>query len=269
LAQAEFEGKVVLVTGAASGICRAVFYAFVEAGAKGVLVDVDEEWGARIVEDVRARGQQAWFFRADVTDSRQVARVFEQTVAAAGGVDIVVHGADIRVRHEVVDTPEEEWDAKVGVVLKGGFLLCKEGARQMIRQGRGGRLILFGSTGGVVPRIGSAAHTVSKAGLVMLARVLAMELGRHGITVNVVGPGLTRIEGPARKSPLSDEYTQNFLREVPLGRLAWYEEMVHATLYFASERARYTTGQVIYVDGGYSAGKMGVIGAISEWRPPA
>lgn len=269
MTDSEFHGKVALVTGAASGICRSIFHAFIERGAKGVLVDVDEEWGARIVEEVRAQGRRAWFFKADVGDSRQVERLFEQTVVECGGVDIIVHGADIRVRHEVVDTPEEEWDAKLGVVLKGAFLLCRDGARQMIRQGRGGRLILIGSTGGVVPRIGSAAHTVSKAGLVMLARVLAMELGRHGITANVVGPGLTRIEGPARKGPLSEEYTQNFLREVPLGRLAWYEEMVHAALYFASEQARFTTGQVLYVDGGYSAGKVGVIGGIPEWRPPA
>lgn len=263
----EYDGKVVVVTGGASGICRAVLTAFVEQGARGVIADVDDEYGAGAVRDLQASGHHARFVRANVADAAQVTRLFDQVETAFGGVDVVIHGADIRVKNEVADTPEDEWDAKLDVVLKGAFLMCREGARRMIRQGRGGRLINIGSTGGLVPRVGSAAHTVSKMGVVMLTRVLAMELAKHHITANVMAPGLTDVEGPSRKGPTSEEYTRNFLREVPMGRLGRYDEMVHAVLFFASESARYVTGQVIYVDGGYGAGKLGVTGETSVFRP--
>jgi NAD(P)-dependent dehydrogenase (short-subunit alcohol dehydrogenase family) len=263
----EFTGKVAVVTGAASGICRAIIEAFVREGARGVIADVDQEWGEDVARALRAAGGEARFVRTNVADPSHVARLFEEAVSTCGAVDIVVHGADIRVKNEVVDTPEDEWDAKLGVVLKGAFLVCREGARHMIRQGRGGRVINIGSTGGLVPRIGSAPHTVSKTGVVMLTRVLAMELARYDITANVVAPGLTEVEGPSRKGPISDEYTRNFLREVPMGRLGRYAEMVHATLFFASAQARYVTGQVLYVDGGYGAGKLGVTGETSVFRP--
>jgi NAD(P)-dependent dehydrogenase (short-subunit alcohol dehydrogenase family) len=268
LREQEFDGKVAVVTGAASGICRAVITAFVEQGARGVIADVDDDYGEAAAAELRAAGGQARYVRTNVADAAQVARLFDQTDAAFGGVDIVVHGADIRVKNEIVDTPEDEWDAKLGVVLKGAYLMCREGARRMIRQGRGGRLINVGSTGGLVPRIGSATHTVSKMGVVMLTRVLAMELARHRITANVIAPGLTDVEGPSRKGPTSDEYTRNFLREVPMGRLGRYDEMVYATLFFARDAARYVTGQVLYVDGGYGAGKLSVTGETSIFRPP-
>ena len=263
----EYNGKVVVVTGGASGICRAVVTAFVEAGARSVIADVDDEYGAATVQDLRAQGHDVRFVRTNVASESQVTRLFDETEQAYGGVDIVIHGADIRVKNEIVDTPEDEWDDKLSVVLKGAFLMCREGARRMIRQGRGGRLINIGSTGGLVPRIGSATHTVSKMGVVMLTRVLAMELAKHDITANVMAPGLTEVEGPSRKGGTSDEYTRNFLQEVPMGRLGRYDEMVHAVLFFASERARYVTGQVIYVDGGYGAGKLRVTGATSVFRP--
>lgn len=263
----EYEGKVVVVTGGASGICRAIVTAFVERGARGMIADIDDDYGAAAVRDLQASGHHARFVRTNVADAAQVGRLFDETERAFGGVDIVIHGADIRVKNEVVDTPEDEWDEKVDVVLKGAFLMCREGARRMIRQKRGGRLINIGSTGGLVPRIGSSAHTVSKMGVVMLTRVLAMELAKHEITANVMAPGLTDVEGPSRKGPTSDEYTRNFLREVPMGRLGRYDEMVHAVLFFASAQARYVTGQVVYVDGGYGAGKLGVTGSTSVFRP--
>jgi NAD(P)-dependent dehydrogenase (short-subunit alcohol dehydrogenase family) len=263
----DFSGKVAVVTGGASGICRAIVNAFVEGGARAIIADVDDEYGEAAARDLRAGGGEVRYVRTNVADAAQVTRLFDESVAAFGGIDIVVHGADIRVKNEVVDTAEDEWDAKLGVVLKGAFLMCREGARRMIRQGRGGRLINVGSTGGLVPRVGSATHTVSKMGVVMLSRVLAMELAPHGITANVIAPGLTDVEGPSRKGPTSEEYTHNFLREVPMARLGRYDEMVYATLFFAREAARYITGQVVYVDGGYGAGKLSVTGATSVFRP--
>lgn len=264
----EFEGKVAIVTGAASGIGRSIFVALVERGAKGVIADLDEEWGDRIAAEMRRSGLHVMFVKTDVSRSADVARVYQETVKAYGGVHILVNAAGIRVRNEVVDLPEEDWDAQLNVQLRGPFLMCRDGARQMIKQGRGGRIVNLGSNVVSVPHRGSASHGVSKAGVVHLTKVLALELGQHNITVNVVAPSITEVAWPARKPAPSEEFINNYLPEVPMGRLVRPQENVDAVLFFASDRAGFVTGQVLYVDGGYSAGKMAVRGATTPWMPP-
>lgn len=267
-AEREFEGRVTVVTGAASGIGRSILTAFAERGARCVLVDMDEEWGGGVADDLRQRGHKVLFVRTDVSKSQQVTRLFQEAIGAYGGVDILVNAAGIRVRNEVVDLSEDDWDAQLSVQLKGTFLMCREGARQMIKQGRGGRLVNLGSNVVSVPHRGSAAHGVSKAGVVHLSKVLALELGRYNITVNVVAPSITEVAWPARKAPLSEEFLRNFLPEVPLGhRLVRPQENVEAVLFFASDRASFITGQTLYIDGGYSAGKMIVTGPTTPWKP--
>lgn len=264
----EFEGKVAVVTGSVSGIGRSILTAFVHSGARGVMADIDEEWGSPIVEQMRREGHDVLFVKTDVSRGDQVDRLFEETVRRYGSVDIVVNAVGIRVRNEVVDMSEHEWDAQINAQLKGTFLMCRAAARQMIRQGRGGRIINLGSNVVSVPHRGSASHGVSKAGVVHLTKVLALELGAHGITVNVVAPSLTEVAWPARKAPLSQEFLSNFLPEVPISRLVRPQENVDAVLFFASERAGFVTGQTLYVDGGYSAGKMRVTGPTTPWMPP-
>jgi NAD(P)-dependent dehydrogenase (short-subunit alcohol dehydrogenase family) len=218
---------------------------------------------------MRREGHEVSFVRTDVSRSDQVARLFEEVVRMFGAVDIVVNAAGIRVRNEVVDMSEEEWDAQLNVQLKGVFLMCREAARQMIRQGRGGRIINLGSNVVSVPHRGSASHGVSKAGVVHLTKVMALELGRYGITINVVAPSITEVAWPQRKAALSDEFLKTFLPEVPMGRRVRPHENVDAVLFFASERASFITGQTLYIDGGYSAGKMSVTGATTPWVPSA
>jgi len=268
MAAREFDGKVAIVTGSASGIGRSILTAFAQGGARGVLVDVDDEWGRRIEEEMRRSGNDILFVKTDVSNGAQVDRLFEETVKAYGSVDIIVNAAGIRVRNEIVDLSEQEWDAQLDIQLKGPFLMCRAGARQMIKQGRGGRLINIGSNVIAVPHRGCAPHAVSKAGVVQLTKVLALELGRYGITVNVVAPSLTEVAWPARKLPPSDEFLSNFMPEAPLGRLVRPEENVAAVLFFASDKAAFITGQTLAIDGGYSAGKMCVQGPTTPWMPP-
>lgn len=264
----EFEGKVAIVSGAASGIGRSILTALAERGARVVIADMDAEWGPQVADGLSAGGQPALFVRTDVSKSGQVMHLFDETAKVFGGVDVVVNAVGIRVRNEVVDLSEEDWDAQLGVQLKGTFLMCREGARRMITQGRGGRIVNLGSNVVSVPHRGSASHGVSKAGVVHLTKVMALELGQHNITVNVVAPSITEVAWPARKAPLSEEFLRNFLPEVPLGqRLVRPHENVEAVLFFASERASFITGQTLYVDGGYSAGKMIVTGPTTPWRP--
>jgi NAD(P)-dependent dehydrogenase (short-subunit alcohol dehydrogenase family) len=255
----EFDGKVVIVTGASSGICRVTLMSFVRAGARGVIADINEEWGQQVAAQLRGEGGEVTFIRTNVADSASVNGLVEQTVARYGGLDIFVNCAGVGIHKTVVEMTDEEWDFQVDTQLRAIFLTCRAAARQMIAQGRGGRIVNFGSTAGAVARVRAAPHCASKAAVVQLTKVLALELGPHKITVNVVAPGLTDIKAISKAGP-SPEYAQRFINEVPIGRLADPQEIADTVLFVASERSRFLTGQAIYVDGGYSSGKMSIDG---------
>jgi NAD(P)-dependent dehydrogenase (short-subunit alcohol dehydrogenase family) len=254
-----YEGKVVIVTGAASGLCRATLEAFVRAGARGVIADVNEEGGHRVAEGLRNAAGEAVFVRTDVRDTTSVDDLVRRTVERWGGLDVLVNCAGVGVHKTVVEMTDEEWDFQVDTQQRAVFLTCRAVARQMIAQGRGGRIVNFGSTGGLVGRVRAAAHGASKAGVVHFTKVLALELGPYGITVNVVGPGLIDIRDISNAYSTS-EYAQRFANEVPLGRLGRPEEIANTVLFVASDEASFINGQAIYVDGGYSAGKLSIDG---------
>ncbi len=255
----EFAGKVAIVTGAASGIGRVILTRFVQAGARAVLADTDAEWGERVARELHDQGHAVLFVRTDVRDSAQVDAMVTKAVKQFGRIDILVHGAGVTVHKDIVDISDAEWDLQINVQLRGAFLLSRAVARQLIAQGEGGRLILIGSTSGNNARVQSGPHAVSKAGEIQLVHVLALELGQHGITANVVSPGLTDISGISR-TVQHQEYQQAFITQVPLGRLAKPDEIANAVLFIASDKASFITGQLLCVDGGYSAGKLAVQG---------
>jgi NAD(P)-dependent dehydrogenase (short-subunit alcohol dehydrogenase family) len=206
-----------------------------------------------------AAGHEVLFCQTDIRESAQVDAAVQQAVERFGRVDILVHGAGVGVHKEVVDLSDDEWDLQIDVQLRGAFLLSRAVGRELIKQGEGGRIILIGSTSGNNARPNSGPHAASKAGEIQLMRVMALELGKHRITANVVSPGLTDISGISR-SFQNPEYQKAFITQVPLGRLAVPDEIADAVLFFASDRARFVTGQVLCVDGGYSAGKLAVNG---------
>ncbi len=146
------------------------------------------------------------------------------------------------------------------VQLKGAFLCSRAAARQLIKQGASGRIINIGSTATSNARIQASPHCASKAGVVMLTKVMALELGKHGITVNCVSPGLTDVSEVSRHGGASPEYIEAFLCSVPLGRLGEPREIANMVLFVASDQAEFVTGQHITVDGGYSAGKLTIRG---------
>lgn len=267
MADNRFEGRVVVVTGAASGIGRAIITAFVREGAKAVLVDLDQEWAQKVAQALRASGGEVVVSLTNVAKADQVDAMLQATLEAFGRIDILVNNAGVGVHKEVVDLSEEDWDYQVDVQLKGTFLCSRAAARQMIKQGGGARIINIGSTASVNARLAAAPHCVSKAGVVMLTKVMAMELGRHNITVNCVSPGLTDVAATSRYSGPSAEYIEAFLNMVPLHRLGQPEEIASMVLFFASDQAEFITGQHVLVDGGYSAGKLSVQGPRPSSHP--
>ena len=195
--------------------------------------------------------------QVDVTNSGQVDAAVEGAAEAYGSLDILVNVGGFGFNSPIVDMREEDWDLVLGVNLKGQFLCARAAARRMIQQGNGGRIVNIASTAANNARYAGGAYCAAKAGVVQLTKVLALELGEYGITVNAVGPGFT--ETPATVES-SDEYRANFLAQVPAGRAGRTSDIANAVMFLASPSAEYVSGQAIYVDGGYSAGKLTVRG---------
>ncbi len=250
-------GKSAIVTGSASGIGREIALTMSADGASVTVADRNLEGAEAVARQIAESGGTARAAQVDVTDSGQVDNLVASTVAAYSSVDILVNVAGFGFNSPIVEMQEEDWDLVLGVNLKGQFLCCRAAARRMIEQGNGGRIVNIASTAANNARYAGGAYCAAKAGVVQLTKVLALELGEHGITVNAVGPGFT--ETPATVES-SDEYRANFLAQVPAGRSGRTSDIANAVLFLASPSAEYVNGQTIYVDGGYSAGKLTVRG---------
>ena len=250
-------GKSAIVTGSASGIGREIALTLAANGASVTVADINPEGAEAVAAQIRDSDGSATAARVDVTDSTQVEAVADASVAAFGSLDILVNVAGFGFNSPIVDMQEEDWDRVLGVNLKGQFLCSRAAARRMIAQGTGGRIVNIASTAANNARYAGGAYCAAKAGVVQFTKVLALELGEYGITVNAVGPGFT--ETPATVES-SDEYRSNFLSQVPAGRSGRTSDIANAVLFLAPPTSEYINGQAIYVDGGYSAGKLTVRG---------
>jgi NAD(P)-dependent dehydrogenase (short-subunit alcohol dehydrogenase family) len=245
----DFSGQVVVVTGGARGIGRGAAEAFGAAGAGVWVIDVDEPAGEAVARGVRERGGRATFVAADVTDRARVRAAFERIVGEAGRLDVLVNCAGGFVRQlSVEDTPEDEWDRIVDLNLKTAFLCAQAAIPAFKRQGSG-RIVNVGSIAGVTAFAGtSPPYAAAKAAVHALTRVLAMELGRYGVTANAVAPGTTASErvvavrGPEQLAAIG--------RDTALGRVAEVSDIVGSILFLASPEGGYLTGQTISVNGG-------------------
>ncbi|MCH8817729.1 MAG: SDR family oxidoreductase [Chloroflexi bacterium] len=253
------EGKTAIVTGGAHGLGRAIALRLADDGADVMVADVLGPDAEVVAESVRAKGRHAASFEVDVSDSAAVGAMVMAAVEAFGHVDLLVNNAGVSGEAGLLEMEEAHWDRIMGVNLKGNFLCSQAVAREMVARGEGGRIVNITSTAGANARPGASAYASSKAGIIQFTRVLALELGRHGITVNAVGPGMT-LTGSEVKRPPTEEYQAAFVGQVPMGRAGTPSDVAAAVAFLASPDAAYINGQVIFVDGGYSAGKLSVSG---------
>ncbi len=246
------EGKVAIITGAASGIGLASARRFVQQGARVVIVDLDEGKVAQVVQDLGA--ERASGFVADVTDEQRIARLVAETVERYGKIDIYYNNAGIPLSSTPVEKLElAQWQRIMDVNATAIFLATKALVQQMKGQG-GGSIIVTASTAGIRPRPGLSAYNASKGAAILLVKSLAIELAPFNIRVNAICPVATNTPmleqfgfGATR-----EEAVQRFAATVPLGHLVEADDIALAAVYLASDEARNITGITLEVDGGRS-----------------
>ncbi len=246
----KLDGKVAIVTGAASGIGQAIAKAMAGEGASVVIDYVGGADGAnQTVQAIQSAGGKAIAFPADVSQLDQVNALIQQAVTTYGKLDILVNNAGIEYKHPITEFPLDQWNKIIAINLTGPFLCMQAAAKQMIAQGGGGRIINISSIHQDLPMTGNAPYCASKGGLRMLMRTAAVELAPQGITVNNIGPGaiFTPIDADVQANP---EMEKALMAEIPLARWGKPEEVAGLAVFLASDAGSYVTGSTYYIDGG-------------------
>jgi len=244
-----FERKVVIVTGSARGIGKAIAEGFGNEGARVVIADMREDEGISTASTINMLGSESIFIRTDVSNKSDVANLIDLTVKQFKSIDILVNVAGICPFKDFLEIPEDMWDHVLDVNLKGVFLCSQAVAKVMVGNGIHGRIISMGSISSIVGGAQQAHYCSTKAGINLLNASMAIALGPHGITCNVVMPG--PVETEINKVDLADtKKREYFINRTPLRRIGQPQDIVGPVLFFASDDAAWCTGSTLVVDGG-------------------
>lgn len=241
------DGKVALVTGAASGLGKAIASALAGCGARVACLDVSGEANRRTAEGIRG-----FALTLDVTDAAAVEDAVSEVVDRLGAVDVLVNSAGIGGRGPALTYSHRLMDRVLDVNLKGTFYMCQSAGRRMVAGGRGS-IVNIASIGGLVAFPGSAGYQAGKGGVVQLTRALAVEWAASGVRVNAVAPGHVATELVRKQWESEPELKEYFLSRTPMNRLATPEDVTGPVVFLAGDASAMVTGQIIAVDGGYTA----------------
>ena len=246
----DFSGKVVLVTGSSRGIGAEIIKAFSQRGAQCVVNYVVDAQGQNKADATNVAGElnEPLVVESDVTQPAQVEAMMKQIQDRRGGLDILVNNSGIISDRTIKKMSVEDFESVVRVNLTGTFTVTQK-AGAILRNG--GRIINMSSVSGELGLFGQANYSSSKAAIIALTKVSAREFAHQNITVNAIAPGFIDV-GMSKGMP--DEVTQNFIKQIPLGRLGDVSEIVNAALFLASPMASYVTGHVLNVNGGFYMG---------------
>ncbi|MGA8196149.1 MAG: SDR family oxidoreductase [Acetobacteraceae bacterium] len=242
-------GRHALVTGASSGLGRHFAGVLAAAGARISVAARREAALAQTVETIRASGAQAQSVRMDVTEAASVEQAFATAEAQFGPVSILVNNAGVTGTRAALDVTDNDWSSVIDTNLKGSWVVAQHAARRMIHHGERGSIVNIASILGLRVAGGVAPYAISKAGVVQMTKVLALEWARHGIRVNALAPGY--IETDLNDAFFASDAGKALIRRVPQRRLGEARELDGALLLLASDAGSYMTGSVIAVDGGH------------------
>jgi len=246
-----FEQQVVVITGGASGIGKALSLAFAKHGATVVINYNHSQTSAQsLLSEIEAFGGKATIFQADVSSFEQSAALVESVIQSYGKIDCLINNSGITKDNLLMRMTEEDFDQVIDVNLKGAWNMCKHASRYMIKA-RKGKIINISSVSGLIGNAGQTNYSASKAGLIGLTMSLARELAKRNIQVNAIAPGF--IETNMTKS-LPEEVISKFMEQIPLSRLGSVDDVAGVALFLASNLSDYMTGQTLRVDGGMVMG---------------
>jgi glucose 1-dehydrogenase len=247
------KGRVAIVTGAGRGIGQAIALGFAREGA-AVIVNYSRS-GAQaeeVVHQIRDAGGRAEAVQADVKELAEHDRLVSSALEHFGSLNILVNNAGIEIHEPFLEASVETWNLTLGVNLKGPYFLSRKAAETMIRLG-GGKIINISSVHDVAPLRNRAIYSITKGGMMMMTKSLALELGEHKINVNAISPGAI-LTDMNRKSLSEPANLARVMNKVPWKRIGDTEDIVGAAIYLASSESEYVTGSTIYVDGGLLLG---------------
>lgn len=249
------DGQVVLVSGGSRGIGRGLAAGFAERGARVVLTGREADTLAKAAHEIGTARHPVETVVCDVSQPEAIQRMIDEVLRRTGRIDALLNVAGVNVRKRVETFTAEEFDYVLDINLRGAFFVAQAVGRHMIERGGGGTMVNIVSLNNHSPLKGVTPYAMSKAGLGMMTRGLAMEWGQHGIRVNAIAPGfiLTDLTHKLWSDPTMQAWGQ---ANTPLQRLGTPEDLVGAAIFLASPASAYMTGQIVFVDGGISAGTL-------------
>ena len=248
-----FKDKAIVVTGAASGIGKAIALRFAEEGADVAIVDINEQGANEIAQQINDLGRKAIAVKTDVADSSQVQAAIAKTIEKLGKINVVVNNAGINIRKFPNEFSDEDWYRLLGINLSGVWFFSRYVLDHFLDRGRG-NIVNIASIGAYQASYDRAPYMASKGAVVSLTKALAIDLAEKNIRVNAIAPGMTATGmSPVAKNPQLDAMTK-FL--TPMRRWGKPTEIANAVLFLASDEASYITGEVLRVDGGFLAGNQ-------------
>jgi NAD(P)-dependent dehydrogenase (short-subunit alcohol dehydrogenase family) len=252
MADTRLKGKVAIVTGSRRGIGRAVALALAGAGADLVIADIVADDGKlhSVAAEIEKTGRKCLAVKVDISRKESVEEMTRQAVKKFGRIDILINCAGVWIPGQtLIETPEENWDKVIDTNLKGTYFCCQAVGRVMAQQGSG-NIINLSSQVGLNPGTGAGAYSISKAGIIMMTRQLALELSANNIRVNAIAPGVVKTDFNIDLWK-NAEGAKQMGQMVPLGRMAEPEDIARAALFLASDDSSYITGVVLPIDGGW------------------
>ncbi|NLG48729.1 MAG: 3-oxoacyl-ACP reductase FabG [Chloroflexi bacterium] len=245
----KLDGKLAIVTGAAAGIGKAIALALASEGADVAIADIQDAKAQAVAKEIEAKGRRALAIHCDVSDSAQVDSMVQQVVQAWGGLDILVNNAAIIAPGLFWELSDDDWHKIIRTNLNSVFFCSRAAARVMISQGRGGQIVSMSSIHATLSEPSAGPYTAAKGGIEAFSRTMATELAPYKIRVNCVAPGATYSE---LTTPMyTESVKQSLFERVPMKEIAQTEWIAAGVVFLVSDDARYITGQVLTIDGGY------------------